>query len=332
MADQAGSCGRSFSRLDAEMRFHSSTAEPVPSASTREIKMKDVYRKCCSCHMMKAFIDVRGVQRKRDFGNHKLQWCCLECMSLKKRIARLQDSARAILGWNDIRRRSGVPSWDDIRKNESARFMEQAAGLMKDDLRKAMSDAVRRLRKKKKALLKAERRRKKSKAKAKAKSHAQASSGKALDKGSIADTGAGEKAESAASTEPVVKRKRPNVKRPKEKKPEDEVLRETSMKKLTQKQNDRLVCVRGKLQETSLLLHAWIREVSKHRGTKVPINTLEKVKAVTADILKLVTMASDMHATGKTPQAMFSSVFQDAKHAIEVAKEVFAKMSSLIVD
>ena len=52
-------------------------------------------------------------------------------------------------------------------------------------------------------MLEAERHRKKSKAKAKAESHARASSGKALDKGRIADTGAGEKAESAAVAKEV---------------------------------------------------------------------------------------------------------------------------------
>ena len=181
-------------------------------------------------------------------------------------------------------------------------------------------------------MLEAERHRKKSKAKAKAECHARASSGKALDKGSIADTGAGEKAESAAGTEPVVKRRRINVKRPEEKKPEDKVLRETPMKKLSHKQNERLVCVRGKLQETSLLLHASIREVSKHKGTKVPTNTLDKAKAVTAEIMKLVTMASDIHATGKMPGGMFPSFFEDAKQAIDVAKEVSAKMNSLLVE
>ena len=108
------------------------------NVSAQEIKTEDVYRKCCSCHMMKTFIDVRGVHRKRDFDNHKLHWCCLECMSLEERIARIQDSARAILGWNDLRWRSRVPGWYDIIKNERARFMERAAGLMKDDLRKAI--------------------------------------------------------------------------------------------------------------------------------------------------------------------------------------------------
>ena len=57
-----------------------------------------------------------------------------------------------------------------------------------------------------------------------------------------------------------------------------------------------------------------------------------QAKALTTEIVKLVVMASDMHAIGKTPQAMFSSLYQDVKHAIDVAKEVCAKMSSLIVD
>ena len=194
---------------DAEMRFHSGTAEPVPSASTEEIKMEDVYRKCYSCHMMKAFIDGRGVHRKRDFDNRKPLWCCFSCKSLQKRIARIQDSGRAIRGWYDVRQRvrySGraIRGWKRVRKNERARFMERAAGLMKDDLRKAMLDALRRLRKKRSGMVDAvSRLRRKSKAKAKAKSQARASSGKALDKGRIADTGAGEKAESAAVAKEV---------------------------------------------------------------------------------------------------------------------------------
>ena len=138
---------------DAEKRFHSGTAEPGPSASTEEIKMKDVYRKCCSCHMMKAFTDGRDVHRVYS----KPQWCCFSCNSLQKRIACIQDSARAILGWYDVRQRirdrgSSTPGWTHVRKTERARFMERAAGLTKDDLRNAMLDAVRRLSKKRKLM------------------------------------------------------------------------------------------------------------------------------------------------------------------------------------
>ena len=144
MATDSGSAG--------QWRNARKRQEPMEKENTsaQEIKMEDVYRKCCSCHMMKAFVDVRDVHRKRDFENYKPQWCCLECMRLEKRIARIQDSGRAILGWYDVRKRirdSGraIPGWDDVRKNEKTRLMERAAGLMKDDFRKAMLDAVRRL-------------------------------------------------------------------------------------------------------------------------------------------------------------------------------------------
>ena len=125
--------------------------------------MEDVYRKCYSCHMMKAFIDGRGVHRTRDFDNRKPLWCCFSCKSLQKRIARIQDSGRAIRGWYDVRQRvrdSGraIRGWKRVRKNERARFMERAAGLMKDDLRKAMLDAVRHLRKKREVWVKRRRR------------------------------------------------------------------------------------------------------------------------------------------------------------------------------
>ena len=43
-------------------------------------------------------------------------------------------------------------------------------------------------------------------------------------------------------------------------------------------------------------------------------------------------MASDMHATGKTFRGVFPSCFEDAKHVIDGAKEVSAKMSWVIVD
>ena len=92
------------------------------------------------------------------------------------------------------------------------------------------------------------------------------------------------------------------------------------------------MCVQGRLQEASVFLHASIREASKHKGTQVPTNTLDKAKAVTAEIVKLVTMASDIHATGKMPGGMFPSFFEDAKQAIDVAKEVSAKMNSLLVE
>ena len=39
----------------------------------------------------------------------------------------------------------GIPGWYDVRKNDRAQFMEQATRLTKDDFRKAMLDAVRRL-------------------------------------------------------------------------------------------------------------------------------------------------------------------------------------------
>ena len=267
---------------DAEKRFHSGTAEPGPSASTEEIKMKDVYRKCCSCHMMKAFTDGRDIHRVYS----KPQWCCFSCNSLQKRIACIQDSARAILGWYDVRQRirdrgSSTPGWTHVRKTERARFMERAAGLTKDDLRNAMLDAVRHLRKQRKNW---------------------------------------------------VDRRRRNVKRRGDKKLHDKVHRETPMSKLTHMQNERLVYVQGKLQGTSVLLHASIREASKHKGTKVPTNTLDKAKAVAAEIVKLVKMASDIHATGKRPRGMLPSFFQDAKRAIDVANEVSAKMSSLLAD
>ena len=205
--------------------------------------------------------------------------------------------------------------------------------MMKDDLRQAMLDAVRSLRKKRRAMRDAVGRlRRKGKAKGKAKPHAQASSGKALDKGGIADTAAGEKAESATDTEPVVKRRRIDVKKPGDKKLDDKVHKETPMSKLTHTQDERLVCVQSKLQDTFVLLHASFREASKHKGTKVPNNTLDKAKAITAEIVKFVTMASDIHAAGKMPRGMFLPFLEDAKRAIDVAKEVSAKMSSLLVD
>ena len=104
------------------------------------------------------------------------------------------------------------------------------------------------------------------------------------------------------------------------------------MQKLTLQQNELLVRDQGKLQEASLLLHAMICESSKHKGTKIPSNMLDEAKAVAAELVKLVTMASDMHATDKTPQGMIPVFWKDAKHAIHVAKDVSAKMSSLIVD
>ena len=70
------------------------------------------------------------------------------------------------------------------------------------------------------------------------------------------------------------------------------------MRKLTYVQNERLVCVQGRLQEASLFLPASIREASKHKRTKVPTTMLEKAEAATAEIVKLVSMASDMHAAG----------------------------------
>ena len=256
---------------DAEKRSPSGRAEPGPSASTEEIKMKDVYRKCCSCHMMKA---------------RKPQCRCDSCKTLLKRISRIQDSPRAVLGWFDVRprirdRARSISGWKHVIKTERARFMERAAGLMKDELRKAMLDAVRHLRQKRKAW---------------------------------------------------VKRERRNTKRPGDKKPHDKVHRETPTSKLAHMQNERLVYVQGKLQSTSVLLHASIRDASKHEGTKVPTNTLDKAKAVTAEIAKLVTKASDIHATDKRPRGMFPSFFEDAEQAIDVAKGVSAKMSSLLAD
>ena len=104
------------------------------------------------------------------------------------------------------------------------------------------------------------------------------------------------------------------------------------MQKLTLQQNELLVRDQGKLQEASLLLHAMICESSKHKGTKIPSNMLDEAKAVAAELVKLVTMASDMHATDKTPEGMIPVFWKDATHAIGVAQDVSAKMSLLIVD
>ena len=63
------------------------------NVSAQEIKTEDVYRKCCSCHMMKAWIHGRGRQR------------CVECMSLQMRISRIQVSDRAVRGWYTVRKK-----------------------------------------------------------------------------------------------------------------------------------------------------------------------------------------------------------------------------------
>ena len=48
---------------ESRKMVHSGTAEPGPSASTEEIKMEDIYRKCWSGYMIKAFTDGRGDHR-----------------------------------------------------------------------------------------------------------------------------------------------------------------------------------------------------------------------------------------------------------------------------
>ena len=117
-----------------------------------------------------------------------------------------------------------------------------------------------------------------------------------------------------------------------EEKLNEKALRVTSMKELTSKQNERLVSVESTLQKTSLSLHARIREASKHKGSKVPTDTLDKANAVAAKVLELITMASDLQTAGKAAHGVVPVFFKDAKHAVFEANWVSAKMKSLIVD
>ena len=379
-------------KSDTEIALHPCTADLVPLASSGEIKMEGVYRKCCSCHQMKASAEGNDVRGRCDSNGRKSQWRCSECNNLKSRIARIQDSGRAIEGWNDV------------REGERARFMERAAGLMKDDLRKAMLDAVawrnfqlrsltfkasgdyidiehiedkvknpierdsilnnaprmicpitgttkiwipiysatqqdehvqqegRDQRAETEHLIRA-----KSKAKAKRKgatkkSPTQTGSSKVPGRGGVAEAAPGEEAENAAGMEPVSKRRRKSMTGPTEEKTKDKALGETSMKKLTSKENERLVGVEDQLQDTSRLLHASILEGSNHRGSKVPTNTLKKANAVVAKVGYLISKASEIRTAGKVPHGEALSFFKDAKGVVNEAKEVSAKMSSFIMD
>ena len=106
-------------KSDTEITLHPCTADLVPLASSEVIKIGGVYRKCCSCHLMKALAEGNDVRSRSDFDGRKSQWRCSECNKVKSRIARIQHSARAIEGWNDV------------REGETARFMERMAGLIK---------------------------------------------------------------------------------------------------------------------------------------------------------------------------------------------------------
>ena len=117
-----------------------------------------------------------------------------------------------------------------------------------------------------------------------------------------------------------------------EEKLNEKASRVTSMKKLTSKQNERLVSVESTLQNTSLSLHASLREASKHEGSKVPTDTLEKANTVAAKVLELITMASDLQTAGKAAHGVVPVFFKDAKHAVFQANWLSAKMRSLIVD
>ncbi|CAK0870434.1 unnamed protein product, partial [Prorocentrum cordatum] len=369
-----------------EMGLHLGAAEPAPLAYTEEVE--GICRKCCSCHKIKALIEGNDVRGKCDFSGNKSQWRCSECNNLKSRIARIQASAHAIAGWNDV------------KEAARASFMGRAAGLMKDDLRKAMSEAVTRTSIQRRTLSfkasgdyiniekledevkepteresirnnaprlvcpisnntniwipvysatqqedrieqeersqRAEtehvaRAKVKAKAKAKGKARAQAASGKEAEEGA-AEAAAGEEADGAAGAEPVAKRRRRSGKGPGEEKPEDKTPKEKPIKELTPQQNERLQTIEGKLQDTSLHLHATICEANGHKGTKVPTDTLDKANEVAAEVEKLVKTASDMHAAGKAPQGVVATFFKDAKNAMDEAKGLSAKMCSLISD
>ena len=112
-------CEMKKAKSDTEIALHPCTPVLVPLASSGEIKMEGVYRKCCSCHLMKALAEGNDVRSRSDFDGRKSQWRCSECNKVKSRIARIQHSARAIEGWNDV------------REGETARFMERMAGLIK---------------------------------------------------------------------------------------------------------------------------------------------------------------------------------------------------------
>ena len=359
-------------KSDTEITLHPCTADLVPLASSEVIKIGGVYRKCCSCHLMKALAEGNDVRSRCDLD--------------------IQDSGRAIEGWNDV------------REGERARFMERAAGLMKDDLRKAMLDAVawrnfqlrsltfkasgdyididhiedkvknpierdsilnnaprmicpitgttkiwipiysatqqdehvqqegRDQRAETEHLIRAKSKAKAKRKRATKKSPTQTGSSKVPGRGGVAEAAPGEEAENAAGMEAVSKRRRKSMTGPTEEKTKDKALGETSMKKLTSKQNERLVGVEDQLQDTSRLLHASILEGSNHRGSKVPTNTLKKANAVVAKVGYLISKASEIRTAGKVPHGEALSFFKDAKGVVNEAKKVSAKMSSFIMD
>ena len=104
------------------------------------------------------------------------------------------------------------------------------------------------------------------------------------------------------------------------------------MKKLTSKENERLVSVEGQLQGTSQLLHASILKGSNHRGRKVPTNTLKKANAVVAKVGYLISKASEIRTAGKVPHGEALGFFKDAKGVVNEAKEVSANIRSFIMD
>ena len=104
------------------------------------------------------------------------------------------------------------------------------------------------------------------------------------------------------------------------------------MKKLTSKENERLVSVEGELQGTSQLLHASILKGSNHRGRKVPTNTLKQAYAVISKVGYLISKASEIQTAGKVSHGEAQGFFKDAKGVVNEAKEVSAKMSSFIMD
>ena len=133
----------------------------------------------------------------------------------------------------------------------------------------------------------------------------------------------------AAATEPTPKHRRKSAKGPEEEKPS---IKEKPIKELTAQQNIRIQSVEGKLQDASLKLCTTICEANEHKGTRVPTDTLDKANEVAADVEMLVKAASGMHAAGKAPQGAVTAFFKAAKSAMDEAKELSAKMKSLISD
>lgn len=85
---------------------------------------------CCSCHLFKDPDQGKVVRATCDFSGNKEQWRCNHCNNLKSRIQRIQAGTSHVEGWSDVQGDSRV------------KFMEKAAVLCRDDLKKAMSEAV----------------------------------------------------------------------------------------------------------------------------------------------------------------------------------------------